>query len=633
MFEEHEATSKIASDPKFFYKFAKRSSKTKTNIGPLLTNDNTLSDDPKVISELLLHQYNKVFSVPLATHAISDPASFFNPAPQTNCLSSISVNDKLIVDVIKELSCNSAAGPDGVPVALLKNASVELAKPLNILFNRSINMGHVPSTWKEAAIVPIYKGGDRSLAKNYRPISLTSTIMKVLERIIRKQLVDFLSDHNYFNPNQHGFRHGRSCLSALLDVYDNMMTSLSNNPKSSVDMIYLDYAKAFDKVDHGVLLNKLKNFGICSKLVEWLHSFLTNRRQHVRIPGGVSKGDNVLSGVPQGTVLGPVLFLVLISDISSNVSSNITSFADDTKVFATINDPTDCDNLQSDLDTIYLWSSENNMMFNQEKFQYISYHMGDPSKINNIYLSPDLNILPKSGEVKDLGILMSENCEFDNHIATVVKKCSRLCGWILRTFSTRSKPVLLTLFKSLVIPHLDYGSQLWSPFQVKSINALERVQRVFTKHIDGMHNLSYAERLKSLGIYSLQRRRDRYMAIYMWKILERKVPNFSPPIQCHISDRRGRLCSSGVVPTGHLGTLCHNSFRNRAATLFNCLPKHIRNIVNCANPIMFKRALDNRLCSIEDSHMVPNECNSLNSRSKEKTMTDRWRAAIAGQAE
>ena len=120
---------------------------------------------------------------------------------------------------------------------------------------------------------------------------------------------------------------------------------------------------------------------------------------------------------------------------------------------------------------------------------------------------------------------MSESCDFDNHIATVVKKCSRLCGWILRTFSTRSKPVLLTLFKSLVIPHLDYGSQLWSPFQVKSINAIERVQRVFTKHIDGMHNLSYAERLKSKVTsegYSLQRRRDRYMAIYMWKILEKK---------------------------------------------------------------------------------------------------------------
>ena len=155
-------------------------------------------------------------------------------------------------------------------------------------------------------------------------------MMKVLERIIRKQLANFLSVHNLFNPNQHGFRHGRSFLSALLDVCDNMMTSLSNNPKSSVDMIYLDYAKAFDKVDHGVLLNKLETFGICGKLGEWLHSFPTNRRHHVRIPGGVSKSDNVPSGVPQGTVLSPLLFLVLISDISNNVDSNITSFADDT---------------------------------------------------------------------------------------------------------------------------------------------------------------------------------------------------------------------------------------------------------------------------------------------------------------
>ena len=130
------------------------------------------------------------------------PVSFFNPVPQRNCLSTISVNEDLIIDVIKELSCNSAAGPDGVPVSLLKNSSVELAKPLNILFNHSINTGQVPSTWKEAAVVPIYKGGDRSLAKNYRPISLTSAMMKLLERLIRKQLVNFLSVHNLFNPNQ-----------------------------------------------------------------------------------------------------------------------------------------------------------------------------------------------------------------------------------------------------------------------------------------------------------------------------------------------------------------------------------------------------------------------------------------------
>ena len=140
--------------------------------------------------------------------------------------------------------------------------------------------------------------------------------------------------------------------------------------------------------------------------------------------------------------------------------------------------------------------------------------MGDSSKINNIYLSPDHNILPKSGEVKDLGILMSENCDFDSHIASVAKKCSRLCGWILQTFSTRSKSALLTLFKSIVVPHLDYGSQLWSSYKVKNIKALEKV-RVFTKHIDGMHDLSFTERLKTLQIYSLKTTRQIYGHLHM----------------------------------------------------------------------------------------------------------------------
>ena len=119
------------------------------------------------------------------------------------------------------------------------------------------------------------------------------------------------------------------------------------------------------------------------------------------------------------------------------------------------------------------------------------------------------------------------------------------------------------------------------------------------------------------------------MAIYIWKILEENVPNFPPPIKCHISARRGRLCNRGVVPTGHLGTLCHNIFNSKAATIFNCLPKHIRNLANCANTSIFKRALDYHLCSIEDFLIVPNECNSLTSRSKENAINKKWRAAIS----
>ena len=148
---------------------------------------------------------------------------------------------------------------------------------------------------------------------------------------------------------QHGFRSGRSCLSALLDVFDDIMHMLSSD--TTVDMIY--FSKAFDKVDHGILLHKLKVMGITGNLGIWFFQFLTNRTHYVRIPGGISKDSPVLSGVPQGTVLGPLLFLIMISDINKGIaSSKLISFADDTRVYSNIAQADDCDDLQSDLNSI-----------------------------------------------------------------------------------------------------------------------------------------------------------------------------------------------------------------------------------------------------------------------------------------
>ena len=162
---------------------------------------------------------------------------------------------------------------------------------------------------------------------NYRPISLTFVIIKVLERIIRKQIFAFLISKGYLNPTQHGFREGRSCLSALYNVFDDIMHLMSGG--DTVDIIYLDFKKAFDKVDHGVLLHKIKTLGITGV---WLYHYLTHRTHFVRLQGGISHASPVLSGVPQGTVLGPFLFLILMGDINSGISSSITvSFADDSR--------------------------------------------------------------------------------------------------------------------------------------------------------------------------------------------------------------------------------------------------------------------------------------------------------------
>ena len=209
------------------------------------------------------------------------------------------------------------------------------------------------------------------------------------------------------------------------------------------------------------------------------------------------------------------------------------------------------------------------MKFNSKKFQYINFSIHPEDKGSNVYVGPDLNLINASKSVKDLGVTMSNDCMFDQHIHNVVKKSSQLCGWILRTFQTRSEVLMLTLFKSIVLSKIDYFPQLWTPYKKGYVCELERMQRSFTKYISGKQNLSHHQRLNALRLYYLQRRRDRYIVIYMWKILENLMPSLTPKVQIYTSDRRCRLCYTQHVPIGHIGTLCFNSLRWKALRLFN----------------------------------------------------------------
>ena len=452
-------------------------------------------------------------------------------------------------------------------------------------------------------MAPIHKGGSKGDAKNYRPVALTSHIIKVFEKVVRKKIIEFLKRTGKFNDSQHGFRSGRSTLSQLLAHFDRIIKCLEEG--DDVNVVYLDFAKAFDKVDFGIVLNKLKALGITGKLGRWIHCFLTGRTQRVVIDGISSSVKEVLSGVPQGSVLGPLLFLIMIGDIDESVlTAFLSSFADDTRVGHSIKCMEDIQYFQKDLDSIYAWASANNMEFNSAKFECIRYG-------NNKF--PDIKQLNDKGDpietkehVKDLGVHMSRDCTFRHHIRNVTVESRKMCNWVLRTFETREALPMITLFTSIIRPKVEYGCQIWSPTKRQEIVEIEMVQRQFIRRIEGMRDLTYPEQLKKLKLYSLERRRERYLIIYLWKMMEGLVP------ECVDLKRRnrGRNGRSIKLPllnrnaTARVNTLREGSFFIRSVKLFNALPRSIRDLSGCSIE-KFKGQLDRFLLELPDATLIP----------------------------
>ena len=272
-----------------------------------------------------------------------------------------------------------------------------------------------------------------------------------------------------------------------------------------VDYVYLDFSKAFDKVETGVLLHKLRDSQVIGKVGCWLADFLNSdkRLQAVTVEGRLSSMSPVISGVPQGTVLGPVLFLLHIADIARGISEGNTtsSYVDDTRTGRSITDPSrDCPALQRDLQSIYSWADEVNMIFNSEKFESLRYWPGKTVQPDIHYTAPDGTLIEEKTHLRDPGLELSNDLSFSLHIENTVAAASKLVGWALRSFRRRSRRVMLTIWKSLIQSKLDYCSQVWSPADQGSIARLESVARHFTSQIDGMEDKTYLERLHDLRL-------------------------------------------------------------------------------------------------------------------------------------
>ena len=427
-----------------------------------------------------------------------------------------------------------------------------------------------------------------------------------------------MKDANLYNSRQHGFQSGRSCLSQLLQHHQAILEALQNH--DAVDVVYLDFAKAFDKVDFNILLRKLKAIGICGKVLRWISDFLVGRKQMVKVSGQLSTEGPVHSGVPQGSSLGPLLFLIMISDIDSSIEHvTVSSFADDTRLLKTVEAQVDCGKMQDDLIGIYGWAEANHMKFNSGKFEVLNYSARNRNlyKINEVdwlydypsYYDPNNKLIAAVEKVRDLGVKLSNDAKFHLHISESVCNASRYAGWILRTFNTREPYAMLTLFKTMVLPRIEYCCPLWSPITIGLIRQLEAVQRSFTAKIHQMGDLDYWGRLKKLGLYSLERRRERYQIIYIYKILQGLVPNFEGEryqIKLEYNDRRGRTCrvpGINVLALSSITSMIEASLSVRGPNLFNRLPIFLRNFNGSVNA--FKHKLDIFLKCIPDRPSLP----------------------------
>ena len=377
--EEDKAVLNIKSNPKAFFSFAKTRQKTRSKIGPFVDpSTGAPNPHPEFAASELSKQYSSVFVPPRDEWKVKDPKHFFESVEDESSLADVSFSEKDIVQACAELKAGSAAGADGVPASLLKLCRKELAKPLFILRRSSLDQGCIPSDLLLVLICPVHKGGSRGMPKNYRPVALTSHIVKVFERVVRRALVEHLEKNGYFPDGQHGFRALRSTLTQLLSFWDTILEKLEDD--AGVDVIYTDFSKAFDKVETGVLLHKIKECGVTGRVGCWLAAFLdpTSRQQAVVVDGTVSSLSQVISGVPQGTVLGPVLFLIHIRDIATGLSpeTTATSFADDTRVQRGIRSEQDCSDLQADLQVIYDWVNGVYMHVNSDKFECLRFWPG-----------------------------------------------------------------------------------------------------------------------------------------------------------------------------------------------------------------------------------------------------------------
>ena len=574
-FEKKLAENKGGSNRQFFA-YVKKKTGAKSSVGPLKEAGGETVADAAGMAEILNRTFKEVFTR-------EDVASVPEPAEMEteSVLASVHFAARDVKKKIRELKQDSAPGPDSVTPQLLKETMNEVAPLLAVIFTKSLEEGVVPTDWKEANVTPIFKKGAKSVPGNYRPVSLTSVACKMMESIIRDEITKHLEANKLIGKSQHGFMRGRSCATNLLEFLERATRVVDGG--GNFDIIYLDFAKAFDKVPRQRLLRKVRAHGIRGPVLRWIEEWLSGRRQRVVLNGKFSSWEEVLSGVPQGSVLGPLLFIIFINDLDAWAAGAdlLKKFADDTKIGKELVAQHSCEELQESLAGLTDWAATWGMQFNVAKCKVM--HVGGRNP--KFEYKMEGQVLQETTAEKDIGVIVNQKLKPSDQCRAAARTAQAVLGQLTRAFHYRDRHVFMRLYKQYVRPHLEFCTQAWAPWYEEDKNCLEKVQQRAIAMVSGLRGRGYEERLAELGLTTLEERRHQADMAMVHRIVHGQS-GLEPETWFEMAGARRNTRSAAdplniLVKTGRLDVR-RNFFTIRVIERWNAIPAEMKAMENTA---------------------------------------------------
>ena len=434
--------------------------------------------------------------------------------------------DNVEIDkIISSLKSKHSTGQDNISTILIKSLKPELIAPITLIVNQMLTTSIFPNSLKIAKVKPLYKKGDANSRDNYRPISLLPSISKILEKIILIQLDEHFTHNNIYFSSQYGFQKKKSTEHALLELTDRILHQMDMN--NSPLTIFLDLSKAFDTLNHEILIAKLKHYGLNNSALQLCKNYLTSRKQYTQIQDAQSSQIGINIGVPQGSILGPFLFLVFVNDLPNcSDSFNFITYADDTTLISTINHQfvDDTNSLNTELNNVYKWLCTNKLSLNISKTKSLIFHTPH-RQITPPVITINNTHVENVDTFNFLGITLDKHMTWKPHTNKVLKKIAQITGALNNLKHMIPLSAKMHIYNALIVPHLNYGVLAWG-FSPHTNSILKIQKKALRAIINTKYNAHTDPIFKELGLLNVQDSRQLFEVKFFHKLKANLLPHY-----------------------------------------------------------------------------------------------------------